>query len=385
MKIGGLTWWRNNYGSILQAYALQQKISGISGMEYEIINQYGKKITSVDNLKNKIRSIGVRKTVKRAFWKIGLRRLRERVYNIQSFIDHNMVISSEVYDQESIQNANSKYDGFICGSDQVWNPAFVPIGDMYWISFAGKEKRKIAYAPSMGTASFDARERLKIRDNLKSFRFISCREESGTKAINEILGEDRCVTVLDPTMLMDALEWDKIASERKYREDYIFAYMLRGSREQRRLIEQFARKMKMPIVTIPILDPDCVELYDLRFGQYKCWDASPTDFISLIKNASYVFGDSFHCMVFSCIYHVPFFVFPKMRENKKTDYAQISRMTDFLSMTGIKDRILYPESSIEDIVNDGKIDWATVDSVLQRKREFSLHYLYSALKDGMCE
>lgn len=29
MKIGGLTWWRNNYGSILQAYALQQELNSM--------------------------------------------------------------------------------------------------------------------------------------------------------------------------------------------------------------------------------------------------------------------------------------------------------------------------------------------------------------------
>lgn len=44
MKLAGLTWWRNNYGSILQAYALQEELNSIPGISYEIINQYGKKL-----------------------------------------------------------------------------------------------------------------------------------------------------------------------------------------------------------------------------------------------------------------------------------------------------------------------------------------------------
>ena len=48
MKLAGLTWWRNNYGSILQAYALQEELNSIPGISYEIINQYGKKIASFD-------------------------------------------------------------------------------------------------------------------------------------------------------------------------------------------------------------------------------------------------------------------------------------------------------------------------------------------------
>ena len=50
MKVGIITWWRNNYGSILQALALQQKLNQYNDLQYEIICQFGKKATSVDNV-----------------------------------------------------------------------------------------------------------------------------------------------------------------------------------------------------------------------------------------------------------------------------------------------------------------------------------------------
>ncbi|WP_277406418.1 hypothetical protein [Lacrimispora xylanisolvens] len=49
MKIAGLTWWRNNYGSVLQAYALQRVMNEFENIDYEILNQYSGKVASVDN------------------------------------------------------------------------------------------------------------------------------------------------------------------------------------------------------------------------------------------------------------------------------------------------------------------------------------------------
>lgn len=89
MKLAGLTWWRNNYGSILQAYALQCALNEVEGIDYEIICQFGKKIASLDNLIDKIKTIGLRKTVKRVIWKFGLPRLRVRNHKIQNFVDKN--------------------------------------------------------------------------------------------------------------------------------------------------------------------------------------------------------------------------------------------------------------------------------------------------------
>lgn len=38
MKIGVITWWRNNYGSILQAFALQKVMNNFENVECEIIS-----------------------------------------------------------------------------------------------------------------------------------------------------------------------------------------------------------------------------------------------------------------------------------------------------------------------------------------------------------
>lgn len=379
MKLAGLTWWRNNYGSILQAYALQEVMKE-SGVSYEIINQYSKKIISYSNLIDKLKNIGVKETIKKCFWRFGFKRLRYRVNNMQNFIDAYLVVSEQIYSEETIAEANKYYDGFVCGSDQIWNPTLVPLDSMYWLSFVKKDKLKIAYAPSIG--SFDVNDEAikKIRENLESFDAISCREKSGKTIIDEILGKDICQNVIDPTLLLKQSIWDKICSAPIYEQKYIFVYMLRGTKEQRKMIERFASTIKLPIVTIPFLESENIELYDFKFGDIKFWDASPADFISLIKNAEYVFTDSFHCMIFSCIYHKEFYVFPKIGKDKKVAFAQISRIKDFMEMLGIFNRIIYEDSILSELVKDNEIDWYHVDREISNKRSYSLEYLKNALE-----
>ncbi len=374
MKLGGMTWWRYNYGSILQAYALQSELKELGIDDYEIICQYGKKVASISNLKEKIKRIGVRQSLKRIVWKFGLKKLRDRNRNIQSFVDNYLHVSQKEYNEENIVEANNVYDGFVCGSDQIWNPKLTDVNSMYWLTFASKEKLKFSYAPSIGVDKFSDEQKEAIKNNLYSFKGISSREENGTNLINDALGANKCVTVLDPTLLVDRKIWDNISlSENQYGEKYIFVYMLRGTKKQRKLIEEFAKLKGLKIVTMPFLDNEKIEIYDFKFGDIKLWDASPADFITVIRNAEYVFTDSFHCMLFSCMYHRDFYTFPKIGQ------AQINRMLNFQKLVSASEHMISNEIDVNEIENVKRIDWNYVDSILNDKRKESEAYLKSVL------
>lgn len=375
MKLAGLTWWRNNYGSILQAYALQKKINSIDGVTYEIINQYGKKITSVDNFMDKVKAIGIKKTLQRAFWKFGVRKLRKRSQNIQNFVDKYLEVSQNQYSEYTLQQANKEYDGFFCGSDQIWNPTMEKIGSMYWLGFSEDSKLRIAYAPSIGVDQISQESQRIIRKNLSRFTAISCREENGTKLINNILGEEKCITVLDPTLMVEKNVWDQLCSERKYEEPYIFVYMLRGTKEQRKMIEAFAKKKKLKIVTMPFMETEYTVWYDLKFGDIKYWDAGPDEFVSVIRYAKWVFTDSFHSMIFSCIYHIPFFTFPKIGK------AQMDRITGLQELLEIDSRMINDYIDMKKVLSK-KIDWRRVDEIIDSRRKISQKYLYDSIEKG---
>lgn len=375
IKFGCLTWWRNNYGSILQAYALQQKINSISGMREEIICQYGKKINSSSNFVNKIKAKGLKNTLNRVFWKFCVPNLRRRSDKIQKFVDANLIVSDKEYNKDNISVANEIYDGFICGSDQIWNPKLVSLDSMYWLGFAEKGKIKIAYAPSMGVESVSEKEKRIIKGNLSSFKAVSSREETGTKLLNEACGETKCVTVLDPTMLVDRRMWDNICPKRKFDGPYLFVYMLRGTKRQRKWIEQYAKARHLKIVTMPFLDTEKIELYDLTFGDIKYWDADPADFISVIRYAECVITDSFHSTVFSCLYHTDFLIFPKIGK------AQVNRLTSLQSMLEIPNRIIDISKTIADIDGIPKINWENVDSIIEERKRKSNAFLIEALTE----
>ena len=376
MKVGIITWWRNNYGSILQALALQQKLNQYNDLQYEIICQFGKKSTSVDNVFDKIKSVGLAETCKRVFWKVAFKGLRLRNKKMQQFVDENLKVSNQQYNEHDIADSNKYYDTYICGSDQIWNPDLVPTDSMYWLPFVEKGKNKIAYAPSFGASTVTEKQKEQIKANLSTFKAVSCRENSGARTINQIIGEKKCEAVLDPTMLIERDYWDTISEDKIYDEKYIFAYMLRGTAAQRKYIEKIARERNLKIVSIPFLDYEKIDPYDLKFGDYKLWDANPAEFISAIRHAEYVFCDSFHCIVFSILYHRPFFVFPKVGADGKVKKSQISRMTDLLELAEIKNRILLDN---EEADLDAEIDWNNSDKKIQKARCDSERYLEQAL------
>lgn len=376
MKLGGITWWRNNYGSILQAYALQKYLREILEQDYVIINQYSKKMASVSNLISKLKEYGLMTTLKRLIGRFGLPKLRKRVQNLQSFVDKNLITTEDVFSEETIAETNKTFDGFICGSDQIWNPANASLDSMYWLKFTQQGKLKISYAPSLGIEEADEATKKKIKDNLQDFDAISSREESGSVLINKIMKRDVCCTVLDPTFLVEKELWDKISEKRIYEEKYIFAYMLKGSKKERQLIERFAKNQGLPIVTIPFLDGEHLVPYDMRFGEVKLWEADPSDFISAIRNAEYVFTDSFHCMVFSCFYHRTFYMF------KKKGKLQMNRILGLFNLLGIGDRIIEENMSNAEINAKEVICWDKVDSNINKYRIVSRAYLSTAVERG---
>lgn len=373
VKIAGLTWWRNNYGSVLQAYALQHVMNEFDNIDYEILNQYSGKVASIDNFYHKIKNFGIKKTIHRIVWKFGTKRLRDRNRELQKFVDEKLKISNKRYKVNSIDSANDSYDGFICGSDQIWNPELTSLDSIYWLTFVKPGKLKIAYAPSIGIDQVTKEQRKMIRDNLNTFHAVSCREESGRNLISSILRTKDCETVLDPTLLADRTVWDNLCPPRRFQERYIFVYLLRGTKQQRKLIEMYAGFINSKIVTMPFLDHEHINRYDRKFGDIKYWDASPSDFISVIRYADAVFTDSFHCMIFSCLYHRKFYLFPKIGAH------QMNRLTDLQNMLHISSRMLEDNGTVREILSKGAIDWDMVDDIIMENRMKSKDYLKKAL------
>ena len=75
-----------------------------------------------------------------------------------------------------MQELNNIYNGFVCGSDQIWGPRW--FDSHYFLDFVADSKRKIAYAPSIGVtelSSFQAAWSMKKL--ISKIKYLSVREK----------------------------------------------------------------------------------------------------------------------------------------------------------------------------------------------------------------
>ena len=316
-KIGIITMFykSHNYGGLLQAYALPRFIRKMGFYSEQIQVDFTAKI--LQNQK-KVRKITIKKVLKYLYRKLmvfyykcygfhqeateGIKKRNVLVDKFADFVPHSEVI----FNKENINSCTKYYDVFITGSDQVWNLDWYE--SEYFLDFVQPGGCKLSYAASMPNVEITENQQETIRKHLQDFQGVSVREQKTARYLSNLLGREvECV--LDPTLLLGQEEWDEICSERKVTDKYIFCYFLGTDKEMRHETKIFAKKLGLKIVTLPHLTK--VTNSDFKFADYNVYEASPGDFISLIKHAEYVITDSFHACVFANIYSVKYFVFSR--------------------------------------------------------------------------
>ena len=219
-KIANITWITYpNFGTFLQAYALQQYIISL-GYEDVILDDSTVINNHVDwkfRVKKWIWSLG--KTYRRY---INSQKIAQKLYG--RFKEEHILIESNVKD---VKRLNETYDCFVCGSDQIWNPFSLsnPKSGFFYADFA--EKKKISYAPSIGVSSVPSDFVDRFHALIKGFSFLSAREKEGQKIMQKLSG--KCVAnVVDPTLLLDGQQWSKLLDSHKKIADekYVLGYFL---------------------------------------------------------------------------------------------------------------------------------------------------------------
>ena len=368
-KIALITWYHyRNYGTALQASALFKVISNI-GFDVRLI-QY----KPIDNTLQKMNLLLFCRKV--CIWMLKIlfgpkyyhNNYREKLF--QNYLDARIYETDPIKSEVEFEKLNTIFDAFICGSDQIWTP--LKLNDKYYLSFVKDSSKKIAYAPSMGVSEItDSETKKRISELLKEFRYLSIREKQGAKLIMNITGQEAKV-VLDPTFLLTASEWDEyaeVSSAKKLKQPYILCYYLSNPSKYRKYVKKAAKKWGLSVYEIPTIR---------HLGRYSKFpfEVGPTEFLSLIKNASFVFTDSFHGMVFSIIYQVPFIVFERFTQDDPMN--QNSRIYNLIELFSLESRLMHPSDicKIEDIP---KFDFSECYEKLDKLRKESFDYLQSSL------
>lgn len=364
MKIGILT--LNgffNYGNRLQNYALQSYLKSLSSnIQVDTIwytkNNYALN-KNIFNFKNIRRYILNRHNFRNEVNKGLVYSDIIREFNIKKFSDKYI---STIYDYTIKNDLNDRYDYFIVGSDQIWNPKLVDCKNEF-LQFADFDKR-IAYSASIGITEIPDNIKSNYEKYVKRMKHISVREKAGASIISQITGKNIPV-LLDPTLLLTKEQWNQIIQQPVWDDGkkYILVFFLAKLPD---LVKEEIKKIAVEknLKIIDLMDKSAINTYV----------SSPDEFLWCIKNASLVYTDSFHCTVFSILFNVPFV--SCSRENKRMNMD--SRIDTLLELFNLKNR---KTDKTQGYIIDNPLEIPNIDieGVLSIERTKARQYLTKAL------
>ena len=361
MKTGILTFNRTlNYGAELQAFALRVAIQRHCP-EVEMVDYQCDAVTRRERPRNPSARHIARHPIS------AVREARDvpsrvtRASKFDRFAAENFSFGPHMSGQAEIASA---YDSVVVGSDQVWNLSCTGGDASYFLDDVRHGvTRKISYAASFGSASVPRDRAAKIGEALRDFDAISVREAAGVGIVRELSGRD-AVQVLDPTLLLTCEEWAAFGGEARREGGYVFAYVVSERKNTLRFAREASEREGLPLVVV-----DCYGAPKRSERGLYANDASPEEFLALVRDASLVVTSSFHGLALSLALGT------EVRYSLDTKRANAnSRLEDLARLAGIEDH------GISEGLCCGSIDFDAAWGRLDKKRDESRRFLSDALR-----
>jgi len=386
MKPIGLVtcYFHHNYGSMLQAYATEMIMQRF-GLPYQTIACKAP-ITYMEGCK----LMYIIKKLMIGDWKMRLGKIKierekknnpefaknwsERDDAFNEFAQKMFKVSPYCENRKELTKMALNYSAFFFFFYQLWRTDSVEYG-YYTLEWVPDEIRKIAYSTSIGVKVVPWFQVKKNKRFMNRFHSIALREQSACDLVYRLTGR-KVQVVLDPTLLFTGEEWMGIQQVQPLTEGrYIFCYLLGNNPEQREFINKVKGETGMKIVALQHLD-DYIPS-DEAFADEAPYNVGPAEFLNYIRNAEYVFTDSFHCSVFSILYKKNFFTFSRFSETARQNTN--TRIDNLLNLVGLSDRKIAADKAVRDVL-DKPCDFMGVDDRLNTLRKSSFAYLDKAFK-----
>lgn len=377
-------YFHHNYGSMLQAYATEmimqqmhlhyQTIACKAPIDYMEENKaiYIVKKLLIGDWKMRLGKMKIEREKKKnpifaRNWTI-----RDEAFNL--FAKESFHLSPYCKNRAELKAMANDYSAILVGSDQLWRTDSVEHG-YYTLEWVPDNVRKIAYSTSIGVKEVPWFQVEKNRRFMNRFDYIALREQSACDLVYKLTGR-KVQVVLDPTLLFTGEQWMNIQQiEPLTTDNYIFCYLLGNNPDQRTLIKQVQKKTGLKIVALQHLDEYIPS--DEGFADEAPYNVGPREFLNYIRNADYIFTDSFHCSVFSILYKKQFFTFSRFSERAKQ--STNTRIDNLLNLTELSQRRINSQSDLHSIL-DMPCNYKGVDERLDMLRQSSIDYLHTALK-----
>lgn len=344
--VGIVGWWSNlNYGGTTTYYALNKAIERL-GYSSLMIPRSNPHPTSV--LPDSVPM-----------------RFARKHYNI-----------STQYTYENMHELNNICNAFVAGSDQLWNPHLMPwSGPEFFLSFAGDDKVKVAYATSFGNISGCAPDFIaKYKPLLERFDSISVREDYAVGICKSNFGVD-AMQICDPVFLCEKEEYSRLAenSQRHYPEKYVLNFMLDPDAEKVDICRHVRSKLGIAQY-VNFTDLQHVEEHVQGFcGEFVHANAEIEDFMKAYRDAEFVVTDSFHGTCLAVLFNKPFISLANYKRGEKR-FLSVLRWLQLTDRLVMDYKQVYENSTLLE-----SVDYAPVNRIIENGRKLGMEWLRKAL------
>lgn len=351
-----------NAGSVLQAYALLTKLAQLGYMPYTIDYVYPNIYHLLDNPKASLWD----RVKFRILYNPSVQRQR-----FQKFIKENLNLTNRYSTQEEILQNPPIFDIYMTGSDQVWNYKCMKGDPVFFCAFAD-DKPCCSYASSFVSNSLPDTYKRLYQTALEKYVALGVREESGRRMIYELTGKTADV-VCDPTLLLLKEDYIPVINQSviKRRKPYLLAYILDYAFNPyptiNVLIDKASKELGLEVV---YLLANTINNYHI--GK-SITTAGPSEFLYLIKNASFVITSSFHGVAFCVNFNIPFYaVVP--------DSSSDDRIESLLEKVGAMSRMIQVNEDLSKLQLSYRVDYAPIIIALDKYRKESIDFIIKSLQ-----
>lgn len=379
MRIGVITFFqtKDNYGQVLQCYALQQVLLQLGHQPYII--RYGFHETYFHWLKKKYFKNGTGfHTLLLHIYHIISKHHSDDIRQFAKFKEKHIIKSLRCYNNlNELKRHPPKADCYIAGGDQIWAQLLSDSDNKsFFLDFGDESTYRISYAPSFALPSYPEELKKALSSQLAKFRAISVREYSGVHICADV--GYNATLVIDPTLLLYHKTYSEMAILPASDNPYCFIYHVNVSSCDDIFIDYFTEYNRThKIATKAVYANEIKGINNEIIADAEYSFPTIPEWLGLISASEYIYTTSFHGVVFAIIFHKSFYVCLR----KTSMFDGNDRITTLLSLLNLTERIIDPNSPQSININPlGEIDWASVDEKLEQLRMESLSFLRNNLR-----
>ena len=385
MRIGVLTLWqsKDNYGQMLQCYALQQFLREKGHEPYLISYRFIKEerqYTSFWKMLLKVYVIyplasvfGLGRDKKKLADEEFEKYCHEKKRSFDGFLKKYINLSKTYNNLDDLQKNPPVADCYVVGSDQVWAQLLSkPENSAFFLDFGDEKTKRIAYAASFSMNEYPENLRSKLAENFSRFNAISVRETQGIYICNSV--GTKATKVVDPTLLLGTKAFENISAKRLNSDKYAFVYQLNiASPDEICWTDAQAYCNESHLDVIATASSGYFEGLEILKGAKYVYPSIP-EWLSLIRHSEIVITTSFHGIVFSILFHKNFVYIPL----KGVHSGGNARVFNLLSDLKIEEKSVSCGRTFNDVASF-EIDYSKCNSILKEKVAESASFLLVAI------